>query len=252
MGRRRKLPVINNIKQTVDYTQYLTGFELEISKSLDIAIEEIDNDFYKILESTDSSEVKKLLDMIRPKTYEDCLEVGWGTKENPCPFVGCKNHLFLEINELGELKFPHKKKDFDEIDETCLNRAIENGPLDFQQITNLIGVVRERARQIKNEAKEKIKQTTEFRMMEGLMFKGDEEENCNEEECDTTESEVVITSGSFRKEEISTPIVPTINPMLKKEDIVERAIEKPKKDDKSKNAARPTKNEWRKRRFYPK
>mgnify|MGYP003403237162 FL=1 len=84
------------------------------------------------------------------------------------------------------------------------------------------------------------------------MFKGDEEENCNEEECDTTESEVVITSGSFRKEEISTPIVPTINPMLKKEDIVERAIEKPKKDDKSKNAARPTKNEWRKRRFYPK
>ena len=252
MGRRRKLPVIQEVKEKIDYSKYSSGLDLEISNRLDDAFNEIDNEFYSGLESSDPKKVKEMLDIIRPRTYDDCLDAGWGTKENPCPFFSCKNNLFLDVTEDGEIKYIHKKKDFDQIQETCLNRAIENGPLDFKQISELIGVVRERARQIKNEAKEKIKQTTEFKKMEGLIFVNDEEESQTNQQVKTNTR---IAKPRVEKEEVVKECCDEKNSEF---DFVLRdrsfSVEKSKKSDKTECGTRksgPTKNEWRKRRFYP-
>lgn len=254
MGRRRKLPVIQEVKEKIDYSKYLSGLDLEISNRLDDAFDEIDNEFYSGLESSDPKKVKAMLDIIKPRTYEDCLDAGWGTKENPCPFFSCKNNLFLDVTEDGEIKYIHKKKDFDQIQETCLNRAIENGPLDFKQISELIGVVRERARQIKNEAKEKIKQTTEFKKMEGLIFVNDEEE-VNQTNQQPVKPNTTKPRSKVEKEEVSKECCDEKDNQF---DFVLRdrsfSVEKSKKSDKTECGTRksgPTKNEWRKRRFYP-
>jgi hypothetical protein len=254
MGRRRKLPIIQEVKEKIDYSKYSSGLDLDISLRLDKVFEEIDQEFYSSLESNDPEKIKASIDLIKPRTYDDCLDAGWGTKENPCPFFSCKNNLFLDITEDGEIKYIHKKKDFDQIQETCLNRAIENGPLDFKQISELIGVVRERARQIKNEAKEKIKQTTEFKKMEGLIFVNDEEENNPKQQVKTNVAKKTVAHQNIICDEKEEPC----GEKDSRFDFVLRdrsfSVEKPKKSDKTECGTRksgPTKNEWRKRRFYP-
>lgn len=260
MGRKRKLPIVQEVKDVVDYRKNLSEFNIQVFNNLDKAFEEMDDEFYSYLESNDPSKVKLALDIIRPKTYDDCLAVGWGTKENPCPFFSCKNNLFLDVNDDGEIKFIHKKKDFDQIPETCLNRAIENGPLDFKQISELIGVVRERARQIKNEAKEKIRNATEFKKMEGLIFVSDEEEYIKNNK---NNKESIYENPSNQCDDYDENKNENIEDKLRDDsesefDFILRdknfSVEKTNKSDNNNHGTRkngPTKNEWRKRRFYP-
>lgn len=37
----------------------------------------------------------------RPRTWGDCLRDGWGVDE-PCPWVGCRYHLLLEVRRSGQ------------------------------------------------------------------------------------------------------------------------------------------------------
>lgn len=38
----------------------------------------------------------------RPRRRAECEPGGWNA-QRPCPFVGCKHHLFLEVKATGNL-----------------------------------------------------------------------------------------------------------------------------------------------------
>jgi hypothetical protein len=55
------------------------------------------------------------VDYLRPATFEECDSVGLGDL-TPCPFVSCKHHLYLDVNErTGAIKLNFPDRDPDEI-----------------------------------------------------------------------------------------------------------------------------------------
>jgi len=89
-------------------------------------------------------ELQDWMDISRPRTRGDCRD---GMR--PCPFVGCKYHLFLDVNpDTHSIKknFPHK--DVWELEETCALDVAERGGLTLEEVGDLLNLTRERIRQM--------------------------------------------------------------------------------------------------------
>lgn len=92
-------------------------------------------------------EDEEFLAIPRPKVRGDCAK-----GPRPCPWVGCKYHLYLDVNEeTGSIKFNFPDKNPWELDETCsLDASKEEKTLD--EVGKLANVSRERIRQIESKA----------------------------------------------------------------------------------------------------
>lgn len=91
-------------------------------------------------------------DYLRPRTFEECDSVGLGDI-TPCPFVSCKHHLYLDVNpRTGSIKFNFPGREVDELPATCALRVAEEGGITLDGVADVIGVVRERIRQIEDRA----------------------------------------------------------------------------------------------------
>jgi hypothetical protein len=85
----------------------------------------------------------------RPRTVGDCREQGLGTRENPCPWVSCPYHLYLDVNtETGSIKFNFPDKDVDELPQTCALHVADEGPETLEHTGEFMNITRERVRQI--------------------------------------------------------------------------------------------------------
>lgn len=95
----------------------------------------------------------------RPKTWGECLAVKRGTKENPCPYAGCKYHLALDVTEGGSLVAAFPDSDADEIPWTCSLAFVKENPdgATLEQIGVVTAVTRERIRQIESRALARLK-----------------------------------------------------------------------------------------------
>ena len=73
----------------------------------------------------------------RPKTRADCASV-----PRPCPYVGCRHHLFLEVAESGSIQFPHGNDlaALRAMEVTCALDAAEQGPADVGVIGDRVGM----------------------------------------------------------------------------------------------------------------
>ena len=99
-------------------------------------------------------------DYLRPRTFEECDSVGLGDLF-PCPFVSCKHHLYLDVNErTGSIKLNFPDREVDELPATCALRVAEEGGLTLDGVADVIGVVRERIRQIEAKALRKLRHPT--------------------------------------------------------------------------------------------
>lgn len=78
----------------------------------------------------------------RPKTRGDC-EHG----ERPCPWMGCRHHLALDVKPNGNLRITWPDLGIDELEESCALDVAEQGPLLLEEIAPLLNVTRERVRQ---------------------------------------------------------------------------------------------------------
>jgi hypothetical protein len=79
----------------------------------------------------------------RPATRGDC------GIERPCPFVGCKYHLYLEVNpETGSIKlnFPHLE--VWELKETCSLDVADREAATLEEVGKLMNITKERIRQV--------------------------------------------------------------------------------------------------------
>lgn len=91
-------------------------------------------------------------DYLRPRTFEECDSVGLGDLF-PCPFVSCKHHLYLDVNDrTGSIKLNFPDLEVWELPATCALRVAEEGGLTLDGVADVIGVVRERIRQIEDRA----------------------------------------------------------------------------------------------------
>lgn len=113
------------------------------------------------------------VEALRPRTWGDCLEAGWGDGE-PCPWVGCTMHLLLDVSDStwrgeglvlnvqrrrrGRLRVIRPRTE-DEVDafvdqavgelftmeHTCARRC---GPLSIAQLGRALRITEEPARQL--------------------------------------------------------------------------------------------------------
>jgi len=89
----------------------------------------------------------------RPKTRGDCKD---GVR--PCPWVSCRFHLYLEVNNnTGSMFTPFAEKEPWELAETCSLDVGDQDEHTLEQVAELIGVTRERIRQIQDRALVKLR-----------------------------------------------------------------------------------------------
>lgn len=117
----------------------------------------------------------------RPRTRADCLD-----GPRPCPWVSCKHHLFLDVNEsTGSIKlnFPDVDAgDLERLAETCaLDVAARDGAT-LEEVGSLTNLTRERVRQIEVIGLSKIKRsiTRDGEMMEHAVGGGRHEAGVRE------------------------------------------------------------------------
>ena len=86
----------------------------------------------------------------RPKTRADCID---GIR--PCPFVGCRFHLFLDAGRSGNLRFNFPDLEPWDLTYSCALDVADAGQAAGEGVTlevvgNLINVTRERVRQVED------------------------------------------------------------------------------------------------------
>lgn len=93
----------------------------------------------------------------RPKTRADCLPGGCNG-ERPCPFVSCKHHLYLDVNEAnGAIKLNFPDREVWELADSCGLDVADRGGSTLDETGERMNITRERVRQIETRGIDKIK-----------------------------------------------------------------------------------------------
>ena len=87
----------------------------------------------------------------RPAHRDECASI-----PRPCPFVSCRHHLYLDVRADGSIKLNFPDKEPDELTVTCSLDLAEDGPRTLDAIAAMMGMSKERARQIESEAFDKL------------------------------------------------------------------------------------------------
>ena len=90
----------------------------------------------------------------RPRTGADCL-----AGPRPCPWVGCRYHLALEVGPSGGLTIVRPTLALAEMPFTCALDVAEMGGLVLEDVGAILDVGRERIRQIESEALEAARES---------------------------------------------------------------------------------------------
>ena len=115
-----------------------------------------DDDYFDDLDDLEPAELSQSLDPLpslrlpvlpiplkRPKTRAGCVAV-----PRPCPFVSCRHNLYLDVGETGALRINFPGQEPDEMTASCVLDLVEDGPRILDTIGALMGLSKERARQI--------------------------------------------------------------------------------------------------------
>lgn len=79
----------------------------------------------------------------RPQTRSECVE-----GHRPCPFVGCKYHLYLDVTRTGNIKLNFPDTEVWELDQSCALDIADKGSTTLKVVGELMNLTRERARQL--------------------------------------------------------------------------------------------------------
>ena len=83
-------------------------------------------------------------DVERPRTRGECAG-----GERPCPFVSCKHHLYLDVNqETGSIKVNFPDLEVWEMKETCSLDVADRGGLTLEEVGEILNLTREAIRLI--------------------------------------------------------------------------------------------------------
>ncbi len=84
----------------------------------------------------------------RPKTRGECVG-----GQRPCPWVGCRHHLYLDVNEhTGKIKFNYPGVEPENLAESCSLDVADRGPQPHDAVAGLLNLARQRVHQIEDDA----------------------------------------------------------------------------------------------------
>ena len=88
------------------------------------------------------------VDIARPQNRAECTRAP-GEEREPCPWVACKHHLYLDVNpETGSIKINFPDLEPWEIGETCALDVAERGGITLEEVGEIMNLTRERIRQV--------------------------------------------------------------------------------------------------------
>jgi len=108
-----------------------------------------------------SSEDLAAVETARPRTRGDCASVS-----RPCPFVGCRHNLYLDVNESTgsfTIRFPDLAPDQVPPERSCSLDVADLGAATLDDVGRLLNVTRERARQVEAMAYARLKRSSVLR-----------------------------------------------------------------------------------------
>lgn len=76
--------------------------------------------------------------------------------ERPCPFVGCRHNLYLEVTSRGSIKLNFPKVEPWDMKASCALDLAELGGLTLDEVGVALNVSRERIRQIETDALDSV------------------------------------------------------------------------------------------------
>ena len=89
----------------------------------------------------------------RPATRNDCA-----VAVRPCPYVGCRYNLYLDVDEKsGSIRLNYPDKEVWDAAFSCALDESEKGGLTLEEVGEIMGVTRERIRQIESVAVNRMK-----------------------------------------------------------------------------------------------
>ncbi len=83
----------------------------------------------------------------RPRTRAECVD---GLR--PCPFVGCRHHLFLDVDEQGGIRLNFPDLAPEELAESCSLDVADSDGLSLDEVAELLNVTGARLQQIEQAA----------------------------------------------------------------------------------------------------
>ena len=102
----------------------------------------------------------------RPKTRAACLHGPHA--ERPCPFVSCKHHLYLDVNDrTGSIKLNFPDLEVWELPETCALDIADRGGITLEETGDVMNLTRERIRQVEIVALAKLKALNGIEALDG-------------------------------------------------------------------------------------
>lgn len=76
----------------------------------------------------------------------------------PCPFVGCKHHLYLDVTENGSLKLNFPERQPEDMVESCALDIADHGGITLEAAGITMNLTRERVRQMESRALSKLQE----------------------------------------------------------------------------------------------
>jgi hypothetical protein len=100
----------------------------------------------------EEAKILRLLQPHRPPNRSICEN---GVR--PCPYVSCRYHLYLDVRGDGVLRINFPEREPEELMASCALDMSEDGPRTLDQVAALMGMSKERARQIEASAFAKLR-----------------------------------------------------------------------------------------------
>jgi hypothetical protein len=96
------------------------------------------------------------LEYERPRLRGDCQHGPHA--ERPCPFVSCKHHLYLDVNDrTGSIKLNFPELEVWDLPETCALDIADRGGITLEEVGEIMNLTRERIRQLETRGLAKLK-----------------------------------------------------------------------------------------------
>ncbi len=101
------------------------------------------------------------LEYERPMTRGDCQHGPHA--ERPCPWVSCKHHLYLDVNDrTGSIKVNFPDLEVWDLPETCALDIADRGGITLEEVGEIMNLTRERIRQLETRGLAKLQGLSEI------------------------------------------------------------------------------------------